>query len=91
MNEIVNVNVNHIVENKQPFKKQQYFEFFQDLRYKRAKVMIIDELGISVEMSLNFAEVEFSYYDDDRIILECSGPVKVNCPEGVELNNGVNN
>lgn len=87
MNEIVplDTNINQIIENAQSFNKQQYSEFFQYFNSRHAKVIVIDELGVSVELTLRNIEIECSYYDEACITLDCYGPINIKCPEGVEL------
>lgn len=89
MNTLMNINrcTDELIEDK----AGDFLRFLQyNLKNPEARVVIIDELGVTAEMSLHNIEIELSPYEPIELTLNCSGPVKMNYPKGVEAYNGTN-
>lgn len=60
-------------------------KFFQHIASSGvAKVIIVDELGVTAEMNLSNFTIEVSPLEYENVNLECHGPIEMHYPEGVE-------
>ena len=67
-----------------------FFNFLKNICYQnnKARVIVIDELGVTAEMNLSDLRLELSPYEPVNVTLDCFGPITLHYPEGVEKYNG---